>query len=209
MIIKGIFTGLAYGLLLGPLFFLVLETTLKRGFSFGLALVGGAFVSDQLLVFGSWQFSAQVAQAVQAPWFQPVFGGVGGLILAGFGLPHVLPHSSNVEAKPRLKLFSERRWAAFLQGFLVNMINPSNWLFWLGLAASTHADAQVTHAETGAFLYGAAFTLFTTDLIKLSLAGRLGQWLTPQVVRQIARGSGFILIGLGLWIFVKSVFIHS
>ncbi len=60
-IAKGVLSGLGYGLLIGPLFFLNVRLTLGHGYRHGLALVAGAFTSDVVLVLTSWWGAGKLA----------------------------------------------------------------------------------------------------------------------------------------------------
>jgi len=90
-IIKGLLSGLAYGLLIGPLFFINVRTTLAHGIRLGVALVAGAFLSDMLLVGVSWWGAATLAKIASDAVFQRWFGLVCGLLLFGFGLTAAWP----------------------------------------------------------------------------------------------------------------------
>lgn len=205
---KGLLAGLAYGLLVGPLFFAALRVTLAQGLRHGVALVGGAFVSDLTLATGGWWSASQLAEIVRTDVFQSVFGVCAALLLFGFGLSAVLPKKKNAGMEPETptSIRGGKRRFAFAQGFLLNISNPSNWLFWLGLATAASADALAGGTgSTGLFLAAALGVLFTTDLCKLLIAHRVGKKLSPVWVQNIVRGAGLILMALGISVFVKVI----
>ncbi len=86
-VLKGILAGLAYGLLLGPLFFVSLKVTLNEGWRNGVALVGGAFASDALLVAGGWWGASRLRICQRGDLFQSGFGLISGLILLASAYP--------------------------------------------------------------------------------------------------------------------------
>jgi len=202
-VVKGILSGLGYGLLLGPLFFLSLKITLTLGLRNGLALAAGAFLSDALLVVGTWYGAARVAAITQAQMFQTTFGLVSGFLLLGFGISALIPRrqavvvTDPVMVKPPLA-------ATALQGFLVNMSNPSNWLFWLSLATAAHADARPgdTHYAY-LFLVATLISVFSTDMLKVVIAYRIGQRMQPGFMAKIIQTAGVILIVVSGWILWK------
>ncbi|MDO8366697.1 MAG: LysE family transporter [Saprospiraceae bacterium] len=203
-IIKGLLFGLAYGLLLGPLFFLNVRTTLTYGIRQGVALVAGAFTSDLLMVLASWWGAERLASITREDLFQSWFGLICGLLLFGFGLSSVWPGKRNFDKQMGQKQPLGKRSYAYLQGFSINMSNPSNWLFWLGVATAARAEAPSGDTNYLRFFMAAALiALFSTDLTKVLLAHQIGQRLKPGVPEKIVRFAGFILMGLSLWILFR------
>jgi Putative threonine efflux protein len=90
---------------------------------------------------------------------------------------------------------------AFLQGFSVNTTNPSNWIFWLGVATAAHADAPDNdEIFVKLFMLAAVVALFCSDLTKAYIAHRVGRKMKPAVLQRVIQASGVILIGVSLWI---------
>lgn len=204
-ILQALLTGLAYGCLLGPLFFLVLNTVLKKSFKHALALVAGAFFSDQILMWSSWLFSAQISTLVSSDWFRQGFGVAGGLILISFGLPPFLLRQHDGGAG-KLKLSGKDKYSLFfVQGFLLNLLNPSNWLFWIGLSATVVGGTESAQLSTGVFLLTVALMMLLTDFVKLLIVNKLKKRISGALIRTISRGAGLILIGLGAWALIKTL----
>lgn len=203
-ILKGILSGLAYGLLLGPLFFMNLRTTLTYGVRHGVALVLGAFSADSLMVLTSWWGASRLEAITSDGVFQSWFGLSSGLLLLGFGLAAVWPNKQKFEAEMSDHQPIPRRRYTFLQGFSLNMSNPANWLFWLGLATVARVEAPAGSDYYGRLFMGSALlSLFSADLSKTLLAHQIGKRLKPGVPELIVRIAGFILIGVSGWILVR------
>lgn len=201
-IIKGLLAGLAYGLLLGPLFFLSLQVTLKKGLRNGIALAAGAFISDASLAAGGWWSSDRLMALANQELFQSVLGLVGALLIIGFGISAVWPRLER--APDTLVAGAARRRYSFLKGFALNMANPSNWLFWFGLAAAARADAPSDSRYYTLFFLGAALAMvLTTDIAKVVLAGKIGEYMHPGLPGKIVRFAGIVLIGVGVWVLIK------
>lgn len=206
-IIKGALAGLAYGMLLGPLFFLGLQVTLKRGIRNGLALAGGAFVSDSMLAAGSWWSSAKLLELIRQEIFQSALGTVGALLIIGFGISAIWPRKET-PTDILVATASKRRYS-FLKGFALNMANPSNWFFWLGLATAARAEAPDTVKHyTLIFLSATLVLVLATDIAKIVLAGTIGKRLKPDLPGKIVRIAGYILLFVGICLLSKSLKVY-
>lgn len=204
-ILKGAFAGVAYGLLLGPLFFLGLEVTLRKGIRNGLALAAGAFVSDAALAAGGWWSAARLLSLANQEAFQDSLGLVGALLIIGFGVSAVWPRRE--KANTILVEGAFKRRYSFLKGVVLNTANPSNWLFWLGLATAAGAQAPPTVPHYTLFFLAAALLLvLATDVAKVLLAGQIGARLRPGVPGKIVRVAGIVLMAVGLSLLLRIVF---
>lgn len=203
-IIKGVLAGLAYGLLLGPLFFLSLQVTLKKGLRNGIALAAGAFISDAALAVGGWWSSDRLMALAKQSYFQSTLGLIGALLIIGFGISAVW---SKIDRAPdALVAGAARRRYSFLKGFALNMANPSNWLFWFGLAAAARAGAPPESRYYTLIFLGAALAMvLTTDIAKVLLADKIGERLNPGLPGRIVRIAGVVLIGVGIWMLTKII----
>ncbi len=203
-IIKGLLSGLAYGLLIGPLFFMNIRTTLTHGLRQGLSLVAGAFTSDLTMVLASWWSAGRLAAITSEDLFQSWFGLICGLLLFGFGLSAAWPRKHRFDKQINETQPVVKRRYAFFQGFSINMTNPSNWLFWLGVATAARAEAPSGDEYYLRFFMAAALIgLFSTDLAKVLLAHQIGKRLKPGVPEKIVRFAGFILMGVSSWILFR------
>ena len=203
-ILKGALAGLAYGLLLGPLFFISLQVTLHKGLRNGIALAGGAFFSDATLAAIGWWSSTRLMTLVEHKSFQSSVGLIGALLIIGFGLSAAWPKKE--KAAGALMAGTARRRYSFMKGFALNTANPSNWLFWFGLAAAARADASPEIKNyTVVFLCATLVMVLTTDLAKVLLADKIGEHLRAGITVKIVRLAGIVLIGVGLWVLIKLI----
>lgn len=205
-IAKGILSGLGYGLLIGPLFFLNVRLTLSLGFRHGLALVAGAFTSDLLLVLTCWWGAGRLAAISNDVTFQYWFGLICGFLLLGFGISAVFSRKRDYSADMNGEIPVAKRRYSFLQGMLINSTNPSNWLFWLSVATIAKGaapDGDTQYARI--FMASALFALFVTDLSKVLLAHKISGWLKPGVPEKIVRVAGVILICLSIWLIISVI----
>ncbi|MEZ4889043.1 MAG: LysE family transporter [Crocinitomicaceae bacterium] len=65
LILKGIVTGFVLTVMIGPVFFVLLETSIKKGVRAGLALDFGVFLSDVIYVLIAFLFYNEVKNLVR------------------------------------------------------------------------------------------------------------------------------------------------
>ncbi len=187
--------GFAYGLLLGPMFFAGVRAIFQRGWSAGMRIVAGSFFSDSLMAVSCWFSAAGLAHWIARPDVKQWLGLVGGVILLCFGISALVSrpkfslddweHNSSARRMTKLQDFSI--------GFSLNTFNPSNWLFWCGLAAIFQSGPQ----HNGAAILGAVGSVVVCDVLKLWLASRLARRLAPVWLRRFIAAAGVMMMLLG------------
>ncbi len=86
-ILEGVKLGGILSLMIGPVFFALMTTSLAYGFRQSAILALGVLVSDLIYVFGSY---LGVHFLKKIPAFESYLGLVGGVILIGFGVNFML-----------------------------------------------------------------------------------------------------------------------
>jgi hypothetical protein len=96
------------------------------------------------------------------------------------------------------KLMSKRDLVStFLSGFFMNILNPSVFLFWFAWTAAIMANAAETNNPLSyrILVFGTCLLfVLLSDLLKVSLAGKLRSKLTLQNMIIINRVSGIIIL---------------
>lgn len=195
-LIEGYAAGLALIVLVGPVLFVLLQTTLDRGRAHGLAVALGIFVSDVVAVAICL---ATTAALFERPDVQLWLGLGGGALLVAFGLRYLVGPVRTQSGAMQISLTSLA--GDFARGFLVNFVNPFVFLVWLsliGAATLRHGD----HRDL--FLAGTLLGILTLDVGKALLAHRIRPHLRPDRLRRFYRIAGVALVAFGvrLWVLV-------
>jgi threonine/homoserine/homoserine lactone efflux protein len=82
-----------------------------------------------------------------------------------------------------------------LSGFLMNTLNPAVFLFWV--TASTTFINHTIQEKLVLFIVCLSI-VFSTDIAKVMLAGKIRKKLTPHNIHILNRINGLILIGFGI-----------
>jgi len=139
-IIDGIYLGLALAILLGPIFIVLMQSTLEHGTKAGLTAASGIWVSDIIIVSLTLMFIKRIDSIVQHPSFIFWMGLIGGIVLIGVGVANVIK-KSHLDLDTRQVTSSS--WVGFwTKGFLVNTVNPFTFIFWLSTITSYVANTE-------------------------------------------------------------------
>jgi threonine/homoserine/homoserine lactone efflux protein len=191
-ILSGITFGLVLAVMLGPVFFTLLQTSLHEGFKAGVHLAVGVLLSDAGLISVCYSFASLIniidTHKVAMAW-------IGGLLLIGFGI-------YNFFHKIKLKEVDDNKKTVHahfvLKGFLLNLLNPAVLFFWLGVVGLVSVKENYGRIHEVTFFCSTLVTVFSTDLLKSFVAQRIKKILRPEVMLWINRIIGTVLIVFGI-----------
>lgn len=196
--IEAVLKGLGFGLLLsiavGPVLFSIIKQSLNNGHRGGFAFVFGVFFSDITLVLISNVFT-QLFDSIQTYKTEVGIAGSAFLITMGIYFLFFKKVKVNEEGKQVFK-FRKRDFAKiFVSGFFMNSLNPGILIFWI-----TTSTAVITHTVNERIIIFATCLLFmfSTDSLKVVLAGKIRNRLTPHNIHILNRINGVILIVFGI-----------
>ncbi len=185
--LEGFAIGLGMVIFIGPVFFILLNSSLQFGVKAGLAVASGIIFSDIICVllcyYGLFSF---VNREENQFWI----GIVGSAIIFGLGINYLLKKAiiiTSISTKPkRIKTF-------FLKGFSVNFFNPFVLAVWIGVfqyGQSKYLDKEYLYV----FLISVLLGIFTTDVLKVLLANRLKEFISAKRLAIFFKITGCLLI---------------
>lgn len=203
LLIKGGIAGLTLSFLIGPIFFAIIQTGVEKGTKAGLALCGGIWISDLLIILLSYLGLSYILMLVQWDGFALWMGSIGGLILISFGVTALLSASKSVAATQNIKIKKTHYLQLAMKGLAINTVNPFTMVFWLGLMSTIIAQSARSVSQASVF-FGALLTVMITfDILKVLLSRQIRSWLSPQNVLYFRRAIGMILILFGFVLFLR------
>jgi len=193
VILKGIGLGLLLSVLVGPSFFMLIDTSLTRGFKRAFVMDLGITMSDILwIIILYFSTASQLLKVIESPMMRLV----GGSLFFLFGLSSFIIQNSTIKFSTGLK-------TQFTKGFMVNFLNPSVFIFWLAsvsLVASEYRDQTI---NVFVFFAGTIGTTFAIDLLKIIAAGKIRGFLSGRQKNRIKLATGVIMMGFGLYLIYK------
>jgi threonine/homoserine/homoserine lactone efflux protein len=194
VILNGIIYGLVLSLLIGPVFFTIIQTSVERGFKCGVLVATGVAISDALYITIAY---LGISQITANDHIRIYLANAGGAILILFGLYNLFIKSrKGLEPQEHIKERNPLRYVA--KGFIINGLTPVVLLFWLttvSIAASKFGYNTVLPAVL--FFGSIVLTVLTTDILKAKLADKLRHLLTTKFIQRLNVMVGLILILFG------------
>lgn len=196
-VLSGVSLGLVLALLVGPVFFMLIDTSIKKGFFKAFVLSVGVVLSDAFFIVLTY-FSSAALGFMNS--YKSEIGTGGGILLIIFGVINIVKKPHIKSADIDLPDDSKSLYIDMIKGFMMNALNPFVLIFWIGVSGVVSANQQFTDMHVVIFYVFVLVTVFSTDILKAWLASRLKSFLKPALILTINRlsGAGLILFGLRL-----------
>lgn len=193
-LLKGITFGLLLSIAVGPVLFSIIKQSLNNGHKGGVAFIIGVSASDISLVLLS-NFFTRLFDSLKT--YKTEVGIAGCVFLVSMGVYFLFfkKVKINEEGKQVFK-FRKRDYAKiFFSGYFMNTLNPSVFIFWI--TASTAVINHTVGQRVIIFITCLAWML-GTDFLKVMLAGKIRNRLTPHNIHILNCINGIILIVFGI-----------
>ncbi len=199
-LIDGIGYGLILCILLGPIFFALLQAGIERGLRAGLMVGLGIWVSDFIFIGTTYFGMAYLVKITAWNGFELYLGLIGGLVLMAFGVGAMVTSPPNIKAQMNASTDSKAKsyLKYWMKGFLVNTINPFTFFFWIGLMTTTVVKNGFSPSSALVFFTGLMGTVILTDSLKVVLAKKIRQKMTRHHVLRMRQVSGLALVIFGI-----------
>jgi len=193
-LIKGLTFGLVLSISVGPVLFSIIKQSLNNGHRGGLAFVFGVSASDISLVLVSNIFT-QLFNSMRIYKTEVGIAGCAFLVSLGIFFLFFKKVKVNEEGKQVFSLRKRDYVKTFLSGYLMNTLNPSVFIFWI--YASTAVINHTINERIIVFVTCLTWML-GTDILKVMLAGKIRNRLTPHNIHNLNRINGLLLIIFGI-----------
>ncbi len=191
--------GFLLSFMIGPVFFVLLETSATKGFRAALAFDSGVIVADILFLFIAYFSSFQLLENLSNQPGLYVFGGV---ILLIYGINTFFKKPSK-KSVSRIKSSKSDYLSLAIKGFLLNFINIGVLVFWLGIIIVVGPSLDNDPERILVFFSAMVGAYFVTDILKIFLAKRLKRKLTLRRIYMVKKLLGIILMVCGAILIVK------
>ncbi|MBS9522869.1 LysE family translocator [Litoribacter ruber] len=200
-VIEGIGMGLVLSLIIGPVFFALIQSSIEKGFRYAVAMAAGILLSDSLYVLLTY---FGVSLITNNPMVEMVLGFVGGGFLVAFGVLTFMKKGMgrpNTGGFPKSKKRPMKR-KGFAKGFSLNGVNPFVLLFWTSIAGLVHLKDGFGALDVVGYYLGILLTVFLIDVLKAYSATKLRTFITPKIMQLLNKVVAVALVGFGIRLIV-------
>lgn len=195
---EGITMGLLLSVMVGPVFFTLIQNSITHGFKYAIALAAGILLSDFFYVLVTYFGISLLTQFPNFEWYLAIFGG---FVLVGFGISSFFKKIKDRPITGGLPVRQSSKRTAFLKGFGINGINPFVLLFWISIAGLVAINDDYDRFDIGVYYLGILVTVFVFDLLKAFVAKQLKVFVTPKVMVLMNKIVGVVLLLFGIRLF--------
>jgi threonine/homoserine/homoserine lactone efflux protein len=192
--------GFFLAFMIGPVFFIILETSITKGFRAAVVFDLGVIFSDVLFVLLAYFSSYQLLENLSN---QPGLYVFGGTLLTAYGIITLLKNNKDKQDKSTIIPEKINYVELFVKGFLLNAINIGVLVFWLGLIIVVGPNLNGNPKRFLLFFSVLLLTYFITDVFKIILSKRLKKKLTPPIIQNLKKTVSAIIIICGIVLIIK------
>jgi threonine/homoserine/homoserine lactone efflux protein len=210
--LNDILAAIPWGILLaftiGPVFFVLLETSITKGFKAAMVFDLGVVFGDFIFILIAYFSTNQLLEKLKDDPSLFIFGGV---IMFFYGLISFikekkskkknLNHEFHADSIPKNNYLS-----LFFKGFILNFINIGVLGFWVGIIIVFGPQMNMEPNRITLFLSVIITTYLLTDIVKIVLAKQLKNRLTPYIIYKIKRVISAVLMIFGFFLIVQGFF---
>ena len=202
--IDDIFAALPLGFMLsfmpGAVFFVLLETSVVKGFRAALTFDVGVVIADLVFICIAYFSSYRLIQSIKD---QPALFVFGGLILLTYGLISFIKQkrvgkNEMIKKSESKEIMKKDYLGLFLKGFLLNFINVGVLGFWLAILITVGPQLDMEKSRMAVFFASILAAYFITDIFKILLAKQLRSKLTAGNILKIKKVISIILMIFGI-----------
>ena len=204
-----VLTAIPFGIILaftiGPVFFVLLETSATKGFKSALIFDLGVILADIIFIIVAFFSTNKLLDKIKD---DPNFLIFGGVLLSVYGFISFIKTSKSfrdiLRDYHRVEI-KKGYGKLFLKGFLLNFINIGVLLGWVALIVLANS---LTSSKNGVvvFLGSILGTYFLIDLIKIVVAKQLKNRLTPRLIFKAKKIISLVILGFGILLLVQGFF---
>ena len=199
---NALFLGFFLSFMIGPVFFMLIQTSILKGARAAIVFDIGVILGDISFIVIAYYGSRHLLEKIKD---DPRLFFVGGLILIIYGLITYFDKSNKKEAEETtITIPINNNYVKLLfKGFFLNFINIGVLGFWLGLIVVIGPTLDMNPTHIFWYFTTILASYFVTDLGKIFLAKKLKSKLTPMVIYKIKKTMGILLIIFGVAILLK------
>jgi L-lysine exporter family protein LysE/ArgO len=187
----GFFTGIVLSFGFGSVFFALVQDSIENGYRAGIKISLGVIFGDVLLVAIAFLGTSFLPNIPDFGFYSRIFGSI---LLIGLGIFQFRKSKLSTKKKD-FKL--ARFFYFFGKGFLLNVINPVNFISWMVISASLKSYKYDIYDEI-VFFSTCLIMIFMMESAFAIFAYKIKNKMSEKTIQSIKYVSGLVFIGVGL-----------
>jgi threonine/homoserine/homoserine lactone efflux protein len=205
-IITGIPLGIFLSFLVGPVFFVLLETSAVKGFRAAFVFDLGVVLADILFIAVAYFSSYRLIQSIKNDPAIFIFGGIMMLTYGIISFLKLKKVSKKVDEIAVDELIKKNYLSLFIKGFFLNFINVGVLLFWFMILITIGPKLALETSRMVTFFTTVLLTYLLVDIGKILLAKQLRSQMTPSNILKIKKVISILLVIFGLTLMFQGWF---
>ena len=206
-IFQAIGIGFLLSVMVGPVFFILLETSITKGVRASLYLDLGVFISDVIYILFAFIFASQIKNFTNdASNNNFILGIIGGVLFVGYGI-YTLFSKSKLDLSPKNNSTTSKNNDSVvlgIKGFMLNFANPAVLFYWIGIIAQGNQVTDKNHpGQLIIFVALVLLTYFAMDVLKILGAKKLRPLVTDSLLLALNRLIGIVFTAFGVFLILK------
>ncbi|KIA86947.1 LysE family translocator [Flavobacterium sp. AED] len=205
-ILSGIPWGIFLSFMVGPVFFILLETSIIKGFRAALVFDLGVVLGDIVFIGIAYLGSYRLIQSLKDKPALFIFGGILMLVYGIISFVRLKKEEKvNTEAIDK-EIIKKNYLSLFIKGFFLNIINIGVLGFWLAIIISIGPKLEMQTSRMVTFFITVILSYLFIDCIKIILAKQLKTKMTPTNILKIKKGISVVLMIFGIVLITQGWF---
>ena len=210
---NGIVFGIIISFMLGPAFFILIETSIKKGFKSAIFLDIGILISDAIYLLAAFFVAEKINLWLTTNSFVKYIAGsifiILGVVTVYKNIIQIKLKTSQIKDLKGIETDSSKKIIypiqLLIKGLGLNAINPGVLIFWI--AASTYATNELKLGDFRllSFFGVTLLTMFTVDVLKIYFSSKLKEKLNNKVLSIIGILIGGLLVFFGVVISLNDI----
>ncbi len=200
----GIGLGLSLSIAAGPVFVMIVNTSLDKGKKQAAFFAAGVWISDAIYAYLTYLGVNWISDLVYSPAYRNKLSFIGALILLVFGIGLII--SKETRSKDVKSLRKRDMLKLLMQGYAINTFNPFTIIFWLGISGGIVAHEVSSNLNAGFLYFGLLGTVILMDVLKIILANRVSDLLKSHIIAKIRKVTGIVLLLCSAFLLYESFF---
>lgn len=195
--------------MIGPVFFVLLETSIRRGVRAALALDLGVFLSDVLYILIAYVFYSEVSSLTSGK-NSGILKIVGGSLFLIYGVVTYVKKVKEMKVDEIGNVVQKTGDYAMLalKGFILNIANPLVIFYWFSVMTLGSKNSQYADDHENSILLFLAvilITFFSFDLLKIFGAKKLRPLVTDKLLIALNHLIGIVFVGFGIFLIIQGI----